>query len=58
MSIIPLYCSLSSMVAGYFMVYFSMIEDEFNSYNGLAEEETYIYSDAVLALPIGALLGI
>ena len=40
MSIIPLYCSLSSMVAGYFLVYFSMIEDEFNSYNGLAEEET------------------
>ena len=30
MTIIPLYCSLASMVMGYFLVYFSMIEDDFN----------------------------
>lgn len=57
MALIPLYCSLASMVNGYFMVYFSMLESDFNKYNNLNDDSGGLYFDATLALPFGALLG-
>ena len=56
--IIPLFGCLASMVSGYFLVYFTMLETAFKAYHNYSiEENDKFFTIMVTALPVGAFLG-
>ena len=57
--IIPFFGCLASMVSGYFLVYFTMLEASFKAYHNYSMEENDKYFTIMMtALPVGAFLGI
>ena len=55
---IPFFGCLASMVSGYFLVYFTMLEASFKaSHNYSMEENDKYFTIMVTALPVGAFLG-
>jgi hypothetical protein len=58
MCVLPLFGCLASMVSGYFIVYFTMLEQYFRAFHHYTTEENDFYFTLVTAtLPVGAFLG-
>ena len=54
----PLFGCIASAVSGYFLVYLSMIEDEFKTYHNFSQKDhDFYFTIMVTALPVGAFLG-
>ncbi len=58
MIIMPIFGCLASMVSGYFIVYFTMMDEYIQKYHNYTPEETDFYFTIMMAaLPIGAFIG-
>jgi hypothetical protein len=56
--IIPVAVSLSSLVMGYFVVYFTMLEENIQDYHQYSDQELEVYFTVTsTVLPVGAFIG-
>lgn len=56
--LIPIFGCLASMVSGYFMVYFTMLDDIIQKYHHYTNQEAdWYFTLMTAALPVGAFFG-
>lgn len=54
----PLFGALGSLVSGYFIVYFTMLDAYIQKYHDFTDQETDLYFTVMtVALPLGAFVG-
>ena len=54
----PLFGCLASMVSGYFIVYFTMLDQYVKDYHHYTDEQSdFFFTLMVASLPVGAFLG-